>query len=129
MNHNWDEEPDLNITPLIDVMLVLMAIFMITIPVLHYQEQIKLPEGSKMLKVGDEDSLVVEIDRELNVHYNSEVYTLDSFPDAFMLKTSDVDKTKAVYVNADRSIAYENVIYLLKVIKDSGFTKASLLTL
>ena len=129
MQHHWDDEPDLNITPLIDVMLVLMAIFMITIPVLHYQEQIELPEGSKMLKVGDEDSLVVEIDRELNVHYNSEVYTLDSFPDAFMLKTSDVDKTKAVYVNADRSIAYENVIYLLKVIKDSGFTKASLLTL
>ncbi|MCH9741006.1 MAG: biopolymer transporter ExbD [Epsilonproteobacteria bacterium] len=125
----WDEDPDLNITPLIDVMLVLMAIFMITIPVMQYQEQIELPEGSQSLKMGDEKSLMVEIDRELNVHYQNEVYTLETFPDAFTLKTGDMDKTKAVYVNADKEIAYENVIYLLKVVKQSGFTKASLLTL
>lgn len=129
MQHHWDEDPDLNITPLIDVMLVLMAIFMITIPVLHYQEQIELPDGSQSLKVGDEKSLVVEIDKTLNVHYQNEIYTLEAFPDAFMLKTSDADKSQAVYVNADKEIAYENVIYLLKVIKESGFTKASLLTL
>jgi biopolymer transport protein ExbD len=126
---NWDEDPDLNITPLIDVMLVLMAIFMITIPVMQYQEQIELPDGSKSLKVSDKKILTVEIDRELNIHYNSEVYTLDSFPDAFRLKTGDMDKSKAVYINADKEIAYENVIYLLKVVKQSGFTKASLLTL
>jgi len=127
--YNWDEDPDLNITPLIDVMLVLMAIFMITIPVMQYQEQIELPDGSKSLKVSDEKVLTVEIDKELVVHYNSEEYTLDTFPDAFRLKTGDMDKSKPIYINADKEIAYENVIYLLKVIKQSGFTKASLLTL
>jgi biopolymer transport protein ExbD len=126
---NWDEDPDLNITPLIDVMLVLMAIFMITIPVMQYQEQIELPEGSKSLKVSDEKVLVVEIDKELTVHYSNETYTLDTFPDAFRLKTGDVDKSRAIYINADKDIAYENVIYLLKVVKQSGFKKASLLTL
>jgi len=126
---NWDDDPDLNITPLIDVMLVLMAIFMITIPVMQYQEQIELPEGSKSLKVSDEKVLVVEIDKELTVHYSNETYTLDTFPDAFRLKTGDVDKSRAIYINADKDIAYENVIYLLKVVKQSGFKKASLLTL
>ncbi|MBD3793892.1 MAG: biopolymer transporter ExbD [Campylobacterales bacterium] len=129
MHNNWDENPDLNITPLIDVMLVLMAIFMITIPVLHYQEQIQLPEGSQTLKVGEEKSLVVELDKDLNVYYENDVYTLDAFPDAFMLKTSDLDKSEVIYVNADKTVAYENVILLLKVIKESGFSKASLLTL
>ena len=126
---NWDDDPDLNITPLIDVMLVLMAIFMITIPVMQYQEQIELPEGSQSLKVSDEKVLVVEIDKELTIHYNNETYTLDTFPDAFRLKTADADKSRAIYINADKDIAYENVIYLLKVVKQSGFKKASLLTL
>jgi len=125
----WAENPDLNITPLIDVMLVLMAIFMITIPVMQYQEQIELPDGSRSLKASEQKTLTVEIDRELNIHYNSEVYTLESFPDAFRFKTGDADKSQAIYINADKEIAYEHVIYLLKVVKQSGFTKASLLTL
>jgi biopolymer transport protein ExbD len=127
--YQWDENPDLNITPLIDVMLVLMAIFMITIPVMQYQEQIELPEGSHSLKVSDQKVLTVEIDKELNVHYSGEVYTLESFPDAFRLKTGEVDKSQSIYINADKEVAYKNVIYLLKVVKQSGFKKASLLTL
>jgi biopolymer transport protein ExbD len=127
--YQWDENPDLNITPLIDVMLVLMAIFMITIPVMQYQEQIELPEGSRSLKVSDQKVLTVEIDKELNVHYSGEVYTLESFPDAFRLKTGEVDKSQSIYINADKEVAYKNVIYLLKVVKQSGFKKASLLTL
>jgi len=127
--YNWDDDPDLNITPLIDVMLVLMAIFMITIPVMQYQEQIELPDGSKSLKVNSEKALVVEIDKELNIHYDNRDYTMDSFPDAFRLKTGEMDKNRPIYINADKEIAYENVIYLLKVVKQSGFKKASLLTL
>jgi len=127
--YNWDEDPDLNITPLIDVMLVLMAIFMITIPVMQYQEQIELPNGSKSLKVNSEKALLVEIDKKLNIHYDNEDYTLDTFPDAFRFKTSEMDKDRPIYINADKDIAYENVIYLLKVVKQSGFKKASLLTL
>lgn len=127
--YSWDDDPDLNITPLIDVMLVLMAIFMITIPVMQYQEQIELPDGSQSIKVDDKKSLLVEIDKKLNIHYENETYTLDTFPDSFRLKTSELDKSQAIFINADKSIAYENVIYLLKIVKQSGFKKASLLTL
>ncbi len=126
---DWDENPDLNITPLIDVMLVLMAIFMITIPVMQYQEDIDLPNGSKSHKVTDNKSLLVEIDKDLNIHYDGKTYTLESFPDAFRLKTNEVDKSRVVYINADKDIVYDNVIYLLKVVKQSGFEKASLLTI
>jgi len=129
MMYDWDADPDLNITPLIDVMLVLMAIFMITIPVMQYQEQIDLPDGSQSIKVADKKSLVVEIDKELNIYYQNEVYTLETFPDSFRLKTSELDKEQAIFINADKTIAYENVIYLLKIVKQSGFKKASLLTL
>ena len=127
--YSWDEEPDLNITPLIDVMLVLMAIFMITIPVMHYEEKINLPDGSKKSSLSDAKALTVRIDKKLTIYYKNDKFTLDSFPDAFRFKTGDIDKQQVVFINADKEISYENVIFLLKVIKQSGFSKVSLLTI
>lgn len=124
----WDEDPDLNITPLIDVMLVLMAIFMITIPVMHYEEKINLPDGSQKAAVSDAKALTIRIDKDLKVYFKDDTFTMDSFPDAFRLKTSDIDKKQVVFINADKEIAYENVVYLLKTVKQSEFTKVSLLT-
>jgi len=124
----WDEAPDLNITPLIDVMLVLMAIFMITIPVMQYEEKIDLPDGSQKAAVSDTKALTVRITKDLTVHYKNDKFTLDAFPDAFRLKTGDVKKDQVVYINADKEIAYEHVMYLLKVVKQSEFKKVSLLT-
>ena len=126
--YQWDEAPDLNITPLIDVMLVLMAIFMITIPVMHYEEKINLPDGSQKSSVSDSKALSIRITKDLTIHYKTDTYTLDSFPDAFRLQTGDIDKSQVVFVNADKEIAYEHVILLLKVAKQSGFKKVSLLT-
>ena len=128
MMYQWDEAPDLNITPLIDVMLVLMAIFMITIPVMHYEEKINLPDGSQKAAVSDTKALSIRITKDLTVHYKDEEFTLESFPDAFRLKTGDVDKGQSVFINADKEIAYEHVMTLLKVAKQSGFTKVSLIT-
>jgi len=126
--YNWDEDPDLNITPLIDVMLVLMAIFMITIPVMHYEEKINLPDGSQKAAVSDAKALTVRIDKDLKVYFKDDIFSLDVFPDAFRLATGDLDKKQVVFINADKEIAYEKVIYLLKTVKQSDFTKVSLLT-
>jgi biopolymer transport protein ExbD len=126
--YEWDEAPDLNITPLIDVMLVLMAIFMITIPVMHYEEKINLPDGSQKTAVSDSKALTVRITKDLTIHYKDSTFSVDSFPDAFRLKTGDMDKKQVVFINADKEISYEHVIFLLKVVKQSGFTKVSLLT-
>jgi biopolymer transport protein ExbD len=126
--YEWDEAPDLNITPLIDVMLVLMAIFMITIPVMQYEEKINLPDGSQKAAVSDKKSISIRIDKELTIYYKDDTFTVDSFPDAFRLKAEDIDKKQVIFINADKEIAYEKVIFLLKVVKQSGFTNVSLLT-
>jgi biopolymer transport protein ExbD len=126
--YEWDEAPDLNITPLIDVMLVLMAIFMITIPVMQYEEKIDLPDGSQKAAVSDTKSIIIRIDKDATVYYKDDTYTLDTFPDAFRLKMDGSDKKQVVFINADKEISYEKVMFLLKVVKQSGFTKVSLLT-
>ena len=49
MKIDWDEKPELNITPLVDIMLVLLAILMVTTPAIIYKENIKLPTGTKSI--------------------------------------------------------------------------------
>jgi len=49
--YDYEQKPDLNITPLVDVMLVLLAILMVTAPVIEYEENINLPKGSKSKKI------------------------------------------------------------------------------
>ena len=58
---NWDETPDLNITPLVDIMLVLLAILMVTAPVIVYEEEISLPKGSKSSKAVEDAKIEIRV--------------------------------------------------------------------
>lgn len=126
---SWDDNPDLNITPLVDVMLVLMAILMITAPTITFQEQIDLPQGSKTVKVVKPKTLTIRMDKKQNIYLNKDVYQLDTFADDFVNKSAKFDKKSEVYIRADELLQYKNVMYLLKSVKAAGFDKVSLITL
>jgi biopolymer transport protein ExbD len=128
MHFGWDDDPDLNITPLVDVMLVLMAILMITAPTITYQEKITLPEGSKKTKLQKPKSLTVRMDKEGTIYFGNDRFKVDTFADDFVNKTAGYDKTSEVYIRADESLRYKDVMYLLKSVKAAGFTKVSLIT-
>jgi len=124
----WDDEPDLNITPLVDVMLVLMAILMITAPTINYQEQIDLPQGTRSKPATKQVTLTIEIDQHKNVYFQGEKYTLAQFPDTFMLKARRFDPQSNVFIRADKRLDYGSVMQLLRSVKSVGFVKASLIT-
>ena len=126
---SWDDSPDLNITPLMDVMLVLMAILMVTAPTLTFQEQITLPQGSKTVQVEKPKTLTIRMDKKLKIYLNKDTYTLDTFADDFVNQSVKFDKSSEVYIRADESLQYKNVMYLLKSVKAAGFEKVSLITL
>ena len=125
----WDDDPDLNITPLVDVMLVLMAILMITAPTITFQEQLTLPEGSKTVTVTKPKTLTIRMDKDKKIYLNKDTYTLDTFADDFVNQSIKFDKDSEVYIRADESLTYKNVMYLLKSVKAAGFDKVSLITL
>jgi biopolymer transport protein ExbD len=125
---SWDDNPDLNITPLVDVMLVLMAILMVTAPTITYQEQIELPHGSKTVHATKTKSLTIRMDKNQNIYINNDKYTLDTFADDFVNKSSLYNKSIDVYIRADQNLAYKNIIYLLKTLKEAGFLRVSLIT-
>ncbi|RLA77419.1 MAG: biopolymer transporter ExbD [Epsilonproteobacteria bacterium] len=124
----WDDDPDLNITPLVDVMLVLMAILMITAPTINFEEQIVLPKGSQSKKVDNVQTMTIRMDKDRIIYLNKETYTLDNFADNFLLKSPDFNLDSNVFIRADEKLAYRDVMYLLKSVKHVGFSKVSLIT-
>ena len=128
MNIDWEERPDLNITPLVDIMLVLLAILMVTTPAIIYEEDIKLPEGSKTKSIGKIPDLEIRITKDKKVFVGKNQYQYNAFADSFILFSKTIPKTTTVYIRADKNLQYGSIMYILKSVKEAGFSKVSLVT-
>ncbi|WP_096023471.1 biopolymer transporter ExbD [Campylobacter lanienae] len=126
---NFDENPELNITPLVDIMLVLLAILMVTTPAIIYEEQITLPDGSKSKVLSQEiKSLTVRIDAQRQVYIDQSKISLNELGDNLILISKKYDKNSPVYIKADKRLIYDDVMFLLKSMKNAGFSKVALET-
>ena len=126
---NFDENPELNITPLVDIMLVLLAILMVTTPAIIYEEQISLPDGSKSKVLSQElKSLTVRIDSQIEVYIDQSKMSLNEFSDNLVLLSKKYDKNSPVYIKADKRLIYDDVMFVLKSMKNAGFSKVALET-
>ena len=126
---NLDETPALNITPLVDIMLVLLAILMVTTPTIIYEEQILLPEGSKTKTSSvQKKDLTVIVDATKKVRIDQNTMDLRELPDNIVLIGAKYDKNSPVYIKADKSLIYDDVMFVLKSVKNAGFTKVALQT-
>ena len=110
---SWDDSPDLNITPLMDVMLVLMAILMVTAPTLTFQEQITLPQGSKTVQVTKQKTITIRMDTKKVIRIKNDEYQLDTFADDFVNKSVKFDKNSEVYIRADEQLKYKDIKSIL----------------
>ncbi|WP_163532839.1 ExbD/TolR family protein [Helicobacter suis] len=125
----WDsDKPELNITPLVDIMLVLLAILMLTAPTITYKEDIKLPKGSPSARAPKAQILEIRMDIQGKIYIYDKVYSFASFPDSFHLLAKKYNKDIAVHVRADKRLTYDKIIYLLKNIREAGFHRVSLVT-
>ena len=126
---NFDENPELNITPLVDIMLVLLAILMVTTPAIIYEEQITLPDGSKSKVLSQEiKSLTVRIDAQRQVYIDQYKISLSELGDNLILISKKYDKNSPVYIKADKRLIYDDVMFVLKSMKNAGFSKVALET-
>ena len=127
--YDYEKKPELNITPLVDVMLVLLAILMVTAPVLEYEENINLPKGSKSVKLQENNKIDILINstKVIKIDQNNK-YGFDTFSDNFVLVSKDKDRNTPVHIRADKNLKYEDVVYILKTVKEAGFFKVALIT-
>jgi len=123
-----EQTPDLNITPLVDIMLVLLAILMVTLPTVIYEEHISLPKSSKQKQVQKQPSVEISIDKDRVVKFKSQTFALENFADNFVLQAHTLNKQDKIYIRADKNLKYEDVMYVLKSVKEAGFTQVALMT-
>ncbi len=126
--YDFNQKPDLNITPLVDVMLVLLAILMVTAPVLEYEENINLPKGSKSKKTEQIKKIDILVTDSRLIVINKSQYKFLNFADSFILFSKDKNRDTPVHIRADKNLKYEDVVYILKTVKESGFFKVALIT-
>ncbi len=128
MLYDWEDKPELNITPLVDVMLVLLAILMVIAPNIIYEENIKLPQGSVTQQLSKIPPVHITIDKDLTLKVNKEIYLVNNFVENFYKKSSSFDIKATVLISADKSLDYGIVMSVLAAVKQAGFTEVSLAT-
>ena len=128
MVYDWDDKPELNITPLVDVMLVLLAILMVIAPNIVFEENIKLPQGSVTKQISKIPPVHITIDKDMTLKVNKEIYLLNNFTENFYKKSREFDLKASVLISADKSLDYGVVMSVLAAVKQAGFTEVSLAT-
>jgi biopolymer transport protein ExbD len=125
---DYEDKPELNITPLVDVMLVLLAILMLAMPAIVYQEKIELPKGSKSSQISETEKISVRVDVNKTVYVNDRKFQFESFGDSFLNYSASISKETPITLRADKNLKYDDVMFVMKSLKLSGFQKISLVT-
>src|SRR6202171_1715619 len=117
---------DINITPLVDVVLVLLIIFMVTAPVLQSGIEVAVPH-TKTVKEITEERLVVTIDRHQNVFPNTQPVNINQIGQRIHDKVRDPEG-QSVYVRADENVPFGAFATVMDAVKSTGISNVSIVT-
>ena len=129
MSRNIKSKPfsEINVTPFVDVMLVLLIIFMVTAPLLTVGVQVNLPESNADSLQADNEPLELTISKDGSIFIQeTEININELIPKLIAITDNRLD-TK-IYVRGDEIINYGKVMRVLGELSGSGFSKVALIT-
>ena len=127
VNRNFHPVAEINVTPMVDVMLVLLIIFMVTSPLMVAGVSVDLPETSAAAVSGQDEPLSVTIDLEGNVYIQeSKIEKQDLI--AKLQAVTERKKDTRIFIRGDENIDYGKVMEVVGMINAAGFSKVALLT-
>ncbi len=119
---------DINVTPFVDVMLVLLIIFMVTAPMMMEGVNVSLPEATSKPLVSEKKPLIVNIDSDNSIFINDFKVSVDGLGEK-LNKILDGSKDREVYLKADKDISYGLVVRVMSEIKGAGVEKLGMVTI
>jgi biopolymer transport protein TolR len=118
---------EINVTPLVDVMLVLLIVFMVTAPMLKSGVDVQLPVAGMAPLDKGERAVTISIDRSGNIHIDRHSFTLPEFRRRAPVILSELGG-RPVYLRGDSRISYGTVVAAMSVLKGAGVEKIGLVT-
>ena len=117
---------EINITPLVDVVLVLLIIFMITAPVLQSGIDVSVPK-TRTVKEITEERLVITIDKQQKVFLGNDPININSIGQELKKKIRD-PRNQSVFVRSDENVPFGAFATVMDAVKQSGITNVSIVT-
>ncbi len=118
---------EINVTPFVDVMLVLLIIFMVTAPLLTAGIKINLPESASVLKNEKNDPVTVSMNSKGEIYIQKKkISSNDLIKKLIALKGQNKDLK--IYIKGDKNLNYGKIMDLMSFINKSGFKKVALVT-
>lgn len=117
---------EINVTPLVDVVLVLLIIFMVTAPVLQSGIEVSVPK-TRTVKVISQERLVVTINSKQELFLGNEPVNINSIGQKLKEKVRDPEG-QSIYVRADESVPFGVFATVMDAVKASGITNVSIVT-
>ena len=118
---------EINVTPLVDVMLVLLIIFMITAPMMSQGVDVDLPETTARPLPQKEKPIIISINRKGEITIDR-IKVNRRLLRQKLAKLSTKSKERPVFLNADKKVSYGEVVKIMADIKNSGFDKLGMIT-
>lgn len=118
---------EINVTPLVDVMLVLLIIFMVTAPMMTQGVNVDLPETTAKSLRQEEKPIVVTVDKEGGISINNIPLARDLMIQE-LEKKYDANKKQPIFLRADKNVPYGHVVTVMADIKTVGFDKIGMIT-
>ena len=127
-NYEGQEEvmSEINMTPLVDVMLVLLIIFMITMPVIQHSIKINLPQASTQVHTPEIQPVQLSVNAQGQVYWNQQA--VDAPTLARLITETGAQANAQIQVRADKDTAYQHVAGVMAQIQNAGIHKVSLIT-
>lgn len=117
---------EINVTPLVDVVLVLLIIFMVTAPILQTGIDVNLPETRTVAEIDPASRAVISISSDDLLYFRSDPVNYRELPR--LLEREVPDKTKPVYLRADRDVKWKVIVSVFDQLRLSGYRNIQVVT-
>lgn len=118
---------EINVTPMVDVMLVLLVIFMVTAPLLTVGVPVDLPKTKASSISGQDEPVVITVDKAGKIFLQDDVVEANDLVARLAAITGNKPNTR-IFVRGDRNVAYGRVMEVMGTVNAAGFARVALIT-